>query len=161
MSSVSCFANNIPKTILLDEHLEHWSSHQPHTQGRGAKKRRLDYQNVFLGPLAVNKRTPTAKFCDRDSRPHTTAVVGFTAMLEPDSRPNLAAGHIEMWFGDRGGLTSLSVCTFEKVDLRNPPVRKLAKSSCASSSGSIRMVSSGLISFPLAFASLWSVTLLR
>ena len=77
--------------------------------------------------------------------------------------PPLAAGMtLDVQGGYRAmcGRSSLSVCTFEKVDLRNPPVRKLAKSSCASSSGSIRMVSSGLISFPLAFASLWSVTLL-
>ena len=64
---------------------------------------------------------------DDDCPATLSAIVGFTAELESRSRPNQAAGRIDMWFDDEGGRTSVTVCTFGKVDLLNPPVRKLAK----------------------------------
>ena len=64
---------------------------------------------------------------DDDFPATLSAIVGFTAELEARSRPNQAAGRIDMWFDDEGGRTSVTVCTFVKVDLLNPPERKLAK----------------------------------
>ena len=91
---------------------------------------------------------------DDDFPATLSAIVGFTAELEPRSRPNQAAGRVDMWFGDEGGRTSVTVCTFGKVDLLNPPARKLAKQLRRIS----RRRSNGLTPLPLAFASLCDST---
>ena len=92
---------------------------------------------------------------DDDFPATLSAIVGFTAELEPRSRPNQAAGRVDMWFCDEGGRTSLTVCTFGKVDLLNPPARKLAKLRRSRIS---RRRSNGLTPLPLAFASLCDST---